>query len=227
MKPIKLFLLMFLILFSSSVKAECTTKEINNLKKEADKITITYKHLDGIERDNGIDYNKYELEIKSISDKFYVTLDDNDEKYFIENNENTIAINNTNSGKHVIKIYSNECSKIIDTINFRLPKFNSYYYDPLCIGIDGDDFELCGKYYDYDISYEDFKQRVERYRYINKIDENGKQEDNSNSIGAIFSKINNYIKKHKKNILIGVGTLIVLILSTVLIKHKKNRGVLQ
>ena len=44
MKPIKLFLLMFLILFSSSVKAECTTKEINNLKKEADKITITYKH---------------------------------------------------------------------------------------------------------------------------------------------------------------------------------------
>ena len=35
------------------------------------------------------------------------------------------------------------------------------------------------------------------------------------------------IKKHKKNILIGVGTLIVLILSTVLIKHKKNRGVLQ
>ena len=54
MKPIKLFLLMFLILFSSSVKAECTTKEINNLKKEADKITITYKHLDGIETDNGI-----------------------------------------------------------------------------------------------------------------------------------------------------------------------------
>lgn len=219
MKLNKLCLLVFLILFSSSAKADCTTEEINTLKKDADKIKVTYELLE-------TNTDEYKLEIDSISDKFYITLDDIDNKYYVEDNKNAIIINNSSSGKHTIKIYSSKCNKQIDTISFRLPKLNSYYYDPLCIGIDEKDFELCGKYYNYDVSYEDFKQRVERYRYINNIGYNQDEEDDVDK-GTTFDKIYNFINIYKKYILLGTSILLIIILSIVLIKHKKKRGVLK
>lgn len=219
MKLNKLCLLVFLILFSSSVKADCTTEEINTLKKDADKIKVTYELLE-------TNTDEYKLEIDSISNKFYITLDDIDNKYYVEDNKNAIIINNSSSGKHTIKIYSSKCNKQIDTISFRLPKLNSYYYDPLCIGIDEEEFELCGKYYNYDVSYEDFKQRVERYRYINNIGYNQDEEDDVDK-GTTFDKIYNFINIYKKYILLGTSILLIIILLIVLIKHKKKRGVLK
>lgn len=219
MKLKKLYLLAVLLLFSSSVKADCTTEEIKELKEDADKIKVTYELLE-----NSTD--NYKLEINSISDKFYITLDDIDNKYHVEDNNNTITIDNSSSGKHTIKIYSSKCNKQIDIISFRLPKLNSYYYDPLCIGVDEEDFELCGKYYDYNVSYEDFKQRVERYRYINNIGYDQDEEEDINKV-TIFDKIYNFINIYKKYILLSLSILIIIILSIVLIKHKKKRGVLK
>lgn len=38
-----------------------------------------------------------------------------------------------------------------------------YSLDPLCEGIDGRDFPLCGKYYEPRVSYADFEKRVKSY----------------------------------------------------------------
>ena len=40
-----LFILMLTIFSTNIVKAECTTEEENNIRKEIDKIEIVYKHL--------------------------------------------------------------------------------------------------------------------------------------------------------------------------------------
>lgn len=76
------------------------------------------------------------------------------------------------NGKWTIKIYSDKCDNVIDTITFRLPKFNIYSLDPLCKNIDGEKFPLCGKYYEYEVSYDSFKERVEHYRKTYNIDNN-------------------------------------------------------
>ena len=221
-KIYRLIIIMVLFFSIPSIKADCTNKDIATLKKDANKIKIEYEHIEDV----GITESIYNLEVKSITDKFYVILDDTDKKYSTENNESSININNVTSGKHVIKIYSSECGNLMNTISFRLSKINSYYYDPLCIGVDGEDFELCNKYYDYDVDYEDFKQRVERYRYINKIG-TGDLNKNNNDKSNIFNIIYSYIINNKMYFFVGMGVLVVLIISIILIKSKKNRGVLK
>lgn len=218
----RLIIIMVLFFSIPSIKANCTNEEIATLKKEANKIKIEYEHIEDV----GITESIYNLEVKSITNKFYVILDDIDKKYSSENNDNLININSVTSGKHVIKIYSSECGNLMNTISFRLSKINSYYYDPLCIGIDGEDFELCNKYYDYDVTYDDFKQRVERYRYINKIGDDDSNKNN-NDKDNIFNIIYNYIINNKMYFLIGMGVLVGLILLIILIRSKKNRSVLK
>lgn len=218
----RLIIIMVLFFSIPSIKANCTNEEIATLKKEANKIKIEYEHIEDV----GITESIYNLEVKSITNKFYVILDDIDKKYSSENSDNLININSVTSGKHVIKIYSSECGNLMNTISFRLSKINSYYYDPLCIGVDGEDFELCNKYYDYDVTYDDFKQRVERYRYINKIGDDDSNKNN-NDKDNIFNIIYNYIINNKMYFFIGMGVLVGLILLIILIKSKKNRSVLK
>ena len=72
--------------------------------------------------------------------------------------------------------YNKKCYQIgtenlvkIGNINVKLPKFNSYSLDPLCDGINTDEFPLCSKYLEYQPSYETFVKKIEEYKKTKEI----------------------------------------------------------
>ena len=68
MKRIKYFItiVMLMSIISPKVYAECTDEELNNIKKETDKIEITYEHLGETTNENGEKvYNQFKVIAKS------------------------------------------------------------------------------------------------------------------------------------------------------------------
>ena len=170
MKNIKyiVFTLLFIFINVFCVHASCTSEEISTLKEETKNIKITYKHLGKVEIEDTdeVYYNYFKLSAVNLSDDFYVMLSKNTNKFVpIDGKIETTVY----SGNWDFHIYSNKCEEKINTIDVFIPTFNVYSLDPLCEGIDGEDFELCGKYYEYNIEYSDFIQRVTRYREIHDV----------------------------------------------------------
>ena len=84
-----------------------------------------------------------------------------------------------------------EYNEYIDFLN---KKFNSYSLDTLCDGIDGDDFPLCGKYLDYEVSYDTFKRKVEDYKKVQETKKNNNEQINNDiSLRVLLNKILDFI----------------------------------
>lgn len=221
-----IFTIMILFLNISYVYAECTTEEMTNLKKEANKIRATYKHLGKVETEWGeIFYNNFNLEFTNVPNDFYLKIEGLDEEYKPENNIVKMTINN---GKWNFDIYSSKCAEKVDSLLVKIPRYNVYSEDPLCEGIDGDKFSLCGKYYESDVTYESFKERVENYRAIHKIDsKKDKQEVIENKKNINLDIIIKYINKYKTYILGSIISILLIVIITIIIKKKRSRGVLK
>ena len=227
MKKVKYILFTFLILSLSilSAYAECTKEELNTLKQEANKIKVTYKHLGGIETPIGTDYNRFEITVKNISDDLIPTLLGYE---IILEPQNGVAKYELSTGNWSIDIYSNKCTGIIHSISFRLPSFNKYSLDPLCEGIDGNDFILCGKYLDYQVSYDTFKRKVEEYRKTHEIKkDNSINNEDDTTVNEILNKIVKYITDYQMHIIIVLGIILIILIILIIIKKKKKRGVLE
>ena len=221
------FMIMIFTFTTFYVQADCTSEEISSLKKEAEKIRVTYKHLGAIEDDEGIIvYDKFNVTFKNVNADLYIGLFDFS---YTNHPENGIIVDTFTTGNWNFEIYSDKCEMKIKEIKVVLPRFNVYSLDPLCEDIDGDDFALCGKYYNYDISYSSFKERVTNYRNTHKIVSNSDSKiDNSEK------KITYYLKCIVKFIIdnyiifgITIAVLIAILIITFIIKSRKNRGVLK
>lgn len=226
MKNVKYLLFMFMILFFNifNANASCTLEEIEDLKELTDDIKISYKHLGKVEYEEDlISYNEFEVKVKNLSDDLYISLFNGSVKLIPSNG---VATEVFSSGTWNFEVYSNKCEEKIDEIKVFLPKFNMFSLDPLCEGIDGDDFALCGKYYEYDVSYDNFKKRVEYYRAIHKIDTID-ENDYKDNIKVIFDKTINFILDYMFYFVGGLLILLIIIIVLLVIKKRKKRGVLK
>lgn len=229
MKRIKYILFTFLILFlySSLALAECTNEELEELKQEANKIKVTYKHLGAVEVNGVNEYNHFKITINNINEDFDIYMIAYDIE--IEKNGST-AEYELGTGKWTINVLSNKCGEIVRDIDFSLPTFNEFSLDPLCEGIDGEDFELCGKYYNsnYKISYDTFKRKVEEYRRTHEIkNEENNDTKESLSIKIILNKVLDFITNYQLYLIIFLGTLLMVLIIIIVIKKKRKRGVLE
>ena len=224
MKNIKyiFFTLLTFVINIFSVYASCTNEEVNLLKDLADDIKITYKHKGIIENEEIVLYNQFDVTVKNMNDDLYILFRSGSEQ-LIPNN----GVINTelSSGKWYFDIYSKKCDVKIDQIVFSLPKFNLYSLDPLCNGIDGNDFPLCGKYYEYDVDYDNFVERVNHYRIMHKIkDESSDKKDVDDNLLQIIFDV--FIKYQIYIISFLIVLLIVLVIIIIAGKRKK-KGVLE
>lgn len=202
------------------VYADCSDEEINNLKKEIDKIEITYKHLGEVTKENGNKvYNEFMVTAKNIPDNVYVHLFPMTEENFIEE-DNELKIKLT-TGEWHYSLYSSLCETTIDEIIVKLPTFNIYSLDKLCDGIDGNDFKLCGKYYEFTVSREVFERRVKEYRKNHIISDNEKAIKEN-----IIDKIIVFVKKYYIYILIIVLLIIAIASISAIIKRINKRKIL-
>ena len=80
------------------------------------------------------------MNIINIPNNYYIMFDDGLNYKLVPTDGKITQI--LSNGKWTIKIYSDKCDNVIDTITFRLPKFNIYFLDPLCKNIDGEIYKL-------------------------------------------------------------------------------------
>ena len=127
------------------------------------------------------------------------------------------------SGDWSYHLYSKQCEKVIDSISFKLPKFNMYSLDPKCEGIDSSEFKLCGKYYEYNVDRSTFEKRLDYYLKTRKINTNNNNTDKSD---GFLSKIINYVEENLIYVLIAGGILVLGIVVFVIIRKNNKRKVL-
>lgn len=228
MKQLKYILFSFLIIFLSiiSVNAQCTNEELLAEKEKAENIKITYKHLGEVTKDDGSKvYNEFLVTTKNLAEGQYIYLSPLANEDFVEK-DNTIQITLT-TGKWEYNIYSSKCKEIVKTINVNLPKFNMYSIDSLCKDIDGDDFTLCSKYLEYEVSRETFERKINEYRKTHTINNKDNNKEENININYIINKALDFINKYNLYIA-GFLLVILVILIIIIIKKKlKKRNVLE
>lgn len=216
---IKYFFAMLIFFFSCNIiYAECDDKTISNLKLQANNIEINYKYNYDL-------YNEdFDLEIVNIFDIYvtgltnemylYVEFDGQGVNYYYDDLIDGILKINTINGGSTLKliVYSTECNQKIKTINYTLPYYNLYSDDELCKQYA--DASVCSEFLDYDITYKDFKNKIDEY--INKINGNTNSNDNNN----LFSKLIDFIKNYYIYILISVGIVVCMVIGIII--HKKR-----
>lgn len=221
-----IFIIMLFSLLINYVYADCTNEEISSLKKEAEKIRVTYKHLGAVEAEGKtMEYNHFNLTFNNLSDDMYLK---DDYGNIIENNFDFNYISfETQTGKYKYYIYSKNCGSILKIINVNLPRFNIYSLDPLCDGINSEDFALCGKYLEYDVSYDFFEKKVNDYRNA-LINEKGTDEiDEKRNISYYFNYLFSYILKYYIYFILAFIFVLIFIIFIFFVRRKKNRGVLK
>ncbi len=225
MKNIKNIVFISFLLFVNvfCVNASCTEEEILALKEEVGNIRITYKHLGPVQTDDYIDYNRFIVTVTDINDNFYITYAVGTEKLVPENKK---AVTTLSNGNWNFVIYSSECNIKIDSIKFTIPTFNVYSLDSLCEGIDGNDFSLCGKYYEYQVSYDEFVRRVTNYRNSNNISFEDDLGENS-VIRNVLDDVLYFFSKYELYIIIVILILLIIAILVTILQKRKKRGVLK
>ena len=208
-----IFFGMLLLLIGTPVYADtCSVTDKINLKKIAGFIDITYYPYDeGNE-------TKFYL-IISNSDKFYVKSDSDILVNADRNgNYNEIRISNLNPGQsYTFYFYAVESDCYGTEIykkTISLPKYNKFYNDPVCNG--KEEFYLCNKWKEHNLSYEEFVRNVNEYEKKEKEVIDVKKED----VKDFWSILLQIYLKYYWAILIPI--IIILIIVIVFLRKKDD-----
>ena len=228
MKNIKYMFITILCLFINVfyVNASCTDEQINELKLKAKDIKITYKHMGIIEKEDEIYYNNFEVKAKNVDNDLYFSLINGTIILEPKNSEVVYVFSN---GKWNFDVYSKSCEQKIHSIEVNIPKFNRYSLDPLCEGIDGEEFSLCGKYYDYDVPYKSFVERINHYRITHNIKNNQNVEDKNNDdkFIVLYKNIFRFVKEYSLYMGISFSVVLIITVFIIVIIKRRKRGVLK
>ena len=153
----KKILFMFLIMFVfSNAKAYCSSEETSRLSRMINNININYEY--------NYDSNNFVVTFSNITSDFIVT-------YMNEGNDyvsyDELEFDNVLSGNHRFKIYSKKCNSISIIRDVTLPHYNEFFNSSECKNIQ--DYSYCNKWLPNEISYDIFKEKVDKYKEtINK-----------------------------------------------------------
>lgn len=204
-----IFTFCFFIMFSSNVIAEeCDLTKIENLKKQADVVSVV-SQFDEDSVSMGI-FNSNIVSIYGLTDGLYAT-----------NKGHTIIFSNSDSIDGVVSkiidsdfgtlnVYSIECpSVILKSFKLDLKRLNKYYGYDECVDLK-DKIEICSKFYDSkNMSYDEFVRKINKYK------ENG----SNISIGE-FNFIS-FIREHLV-IVIGISIFIILLIIFLIANNIRN-----
>lgn len=196
----------------NNVYASCSQETLEEFAKVEDQYTITYE-FNRDTKDYTITIGYYDLY------KFNVEFDpkiDISNIRFLENN--TITIKNISPNEYTFNII-NSCFEVIKEENIVIPKYNIYFDDPACEGIE--DFYLCQPSYEKEIDYDTFLSRINTYKKkLQKEEQENKNEKSQQESPTDF--INNNLSTI---IIVTVFVILVIITSIISFKSiKKSRG---
>ncbi len=139
-----------------------------------------------------------------------------------ENNSGNISFTNYeiySKNEYKIEVYSTSgsCgSTLLRTISVVTPRYNPYYNTAICEDIK--EYSLCQKWYDFEMSFDDLKTRIEEYK-SSKIKEEEKKAEEEKSF---IVKTINFIKTNYLYFIIG-GVVVIGVIITIIIIIRKRR----
>ena len=108
------------------------------------------------------------------------------------------------------------CNEILKEEEIRLKKYNDFYGDPLCEGIE--EFVLCQEIYDREIDRETFEKRINSYKASKEKIDKEKHEDNNKK----NNEITTYIEENLIQTII-ISCFIILIIISAIVGYKMIR----
>src|SRR5574344_208178 len=161
----KFFYILFAICLSFipiNANAYCNPTTKAKYNKMSANVNYTY---DVIENDNGVSFN---VSLLNANSNLYFNVNNNNKNYFYTGNNINIGTYLAGS-KVIVKIYSVDndittgCNNLLlKNLYINLPNYNNFSKDELCIGIE--DYQLCQKWTNVNMTYDKFKKKVEAYR---------------------------------------------------------------
>ena len=243
----KLFLVLFVVFFSSFIDVNAASKcdynkqaELNNL---AANIKISYEEAEAkvseenlLPNDSGevgdATYEYFKITIYNMAEDFYlkITNDYNSEVKYLnyQNTESGVATFDWNNLDKItnfkIEVYSSNATGCPNEeyriIYLTTPRLNDYSGLSKCYG--NEDFYLCQKYtLEEEISLEEFDKALDQYQSKKEVIEEKKE----NQDNGLFDKINDFIENNKA-IVIVISTIIVIagvVTTVIVIKKRRSR----
>lgn len=187
----KLFWL--LLLFPLSVKAaNCDYQDMARYQKLASNINFSY---DFVEANNSVTFN---ITVSNMPVDLYIvdTFTGNQFSYQTVGASETILYGYKPGANYKFNIvpYDEMCfGSVVLRKYINLPAFNAYYLDPVCNGAES--FELCQKWVDHDLSYNEFVKQVKKHKISsnNNVVEKEVIDENDFLNKIIVGFLNNYI----------------------------------
>lgn len=214
-KIIKICLFIISILLPIRVLGACTTDDKLRYSTLASNITTSYDYVENT------DSVTFAITIHNVHKELLIKDNANNKTYSSNNNSlNNFTITNLKDGtNYSFGVYAkaSDCSyRLFNTLYINLPKYNKYYKDPLCEGLDN--FSLCQRWGENgNITYDTFKTKVEEYKkkdVINDVEEIKKDETST-----FIEQIGNFWAKYYLYITLGI---IITLLPIIIVVNKKN-----
>lgn len=163
MKKLLLFIIMLVLPITVFARAKtgCDYSIVSKLKKYASNVNIIYDYK--IVDNEAV----FSVTFNNIVSDIYIQDELTGANYYFENTNNgELVINdikNTKKLKYKILSRNSNCNgEVLLTHYITLPVYNKYSTDPLCKGLEN--YKLCYTFLDTDITYEEFKKRIEEYK---------------------------------------------------------------
>jgi len=198
--------LMLSLLGINNVYAACSNQGLEEFSKIADKykITTTFNEKN----------KTYTMRIEEGEPKKYSYVFTIDYQYDCKEISKTVTectgLKNGSSFYATIMGNTKECSGFIKEEQIKLTRYNEFYGDPLCSGIE--EFVLCQKFYDREIDRETFEKRIALYKKNKQKEETKEQEKTENNLS---NKIKNYLKDNLIEVIIVMVFIILVIISSI------------
>lgn len=215
-KFIKIILFTFFIILPVKAFGACTVDDKVRYLALASNITTSYDYTET--NDKVI----FSITIHNVHKDLVVKDNINNKSYSSNRNDlNDYMISNLKDGtNYSFDVYakSGDCSyKLLNTIYVNLPKYNKYYKDSICNGIEN--YNLCQRWGEVgNIGYETFKSKVEEYK--KKSDVSAEIKEDNVKTRSIIEILEDFWAKYYLYITIGT---IVLLIPIIIIVKKKNR----
>ena len=215
-KFIKIILFIFFMILPIKVFGACSVDDKVRYLSLASNITTSYDYTEVNDKVT------FSITIHNVHKDLVVKDNVNNRSYSSNRNDlNNYTVSNLKDGtNYSFSIYakSTDCSyKLLNTVYVNLPKYNKYYKDSACTGIES--YNLCQRWGEIgDINYETFKSKVEEYK--NKSDVSDEIKDDDVKTTSIIEKLGDFWAKYY--IYITIGTIVLLIPIIIIVK-KKNK----
>lgn len=221
-KIIYIFSILVMFCIDIGVVNAAYDKNQELLKKyieQAENVKVKYILDEEYTDTNGNQVNgMFKLEITGLTDDLKIRVLGTEEYYYTSDAiDGIITITGVESGIKKIGVYYRKYVTLVKTISVNIPKYNYYSERIECEGISGEELDVCGKWYEYELNESTFIYKVNKYK---ESQEKLEEEKEQNKVSIFFNNIVNFLLDYYIYIIIVIVSIAFITLFIVIRKKR-------